>query len=247
MDVTLVHNAESLLNRQLDTEAAALLRESLERRGIRFRMAMRTTAITGDVRVRRVLLEDGSELAADLVVTAVGIQPNLELAQSAGIQCDRGILVDDTMQTFDPRIWAIGECVQHRRVTFGLVAPLWEQARVCAMHLAEFGTARYRAPLPAAHLKVSGVSVFSAGDLRGGDGAESIVLRDPARGVYKRLVLRGGKLEGAVLYGDSSDGAWYCDIMREGRDVAPLRDSLLFGEPCRAVTPVAQEVAAAPQ
>jgi len=237
MDVTLVHNSDTLLNRQLDAEAARLLRDSLGKRGLRFRMGVRTIALAGTDRVRSVCLEDGSELAADLVVTAVGIRPNLELARSAGLQCDRGILVDDTMQTFDPRIWAIGECVQHRRTTFGLVAPLWEQARVCAMHLAEFGTARYRAPLPAAHLKVSGVSVFSAGDLRGGQGAESIVLKDPARGIYKRLVLRGGRLEGAVLYGDATDGAWYCDIMREGRDVGAMRDALLFGEPRRATSP----------
>jgi NAD(P)H-dependent nitrite reductase small subunit len=229
MSVTLVHNSDNLLNRQLDAEAGGFLAGSLEKRGITLKLGSRTARLEGDSRVRRVVLADGSVLDADLVVTAVGIRPNIALAKDAGVQCDHGILVDDTMQTFDPRIWAIGECVQHRRVTFGLVAPLWEQARVCAVHLAELGTARYRAPLPSALLKVSGVNVFSAGKLGDEEGTESIVLRDARRGVYKRLVLRGGRVEGAVLYGDVSDGAWYCELMNSGADVGQMRDGLLFG------------------
>jgi len=228
MQVTLVHDNDTLMDRQLDTEAGRLLRESLERRGIVFRMGANTVRIDGTERARSVALDDGSELAADLVVTAVGIRPNIGLAASAGLRCDRGILVDDTMQTFDPSIYAIGECVQHRRTTFGLVAPLWEQARVCATHLAELGALRYRQSLPAAQLRISGLQVFSAGDVRGGDGCESIVLSDPARGIYKRLVLRDNKVQGAVLYGDVADGARYCELMREARDVAAVRDALLF-------------------
>ena len=229
MAVTLVHKSQTLMNRQLDVEAGRLLRESLESRGISFRMGARTLAILGGERAEGVHLDDGTELKADLVVTAIGIQPNIDLALSAGLRCDRGILVDDTMQTYDPRVYAIGECVQHRSATFGLVAPLWEQARVCAVHLAELGVSRYRSPLAPAHLKVTGISVFSVGDVSGGEGAESIVLKDPARGIYKRLVLRDNKVQGAVLYGDVTDGAWYCDIMRDGRDVGGMRDALLFG------------------
>jgi NAD(P)H-dependent nitrite reductase small subunit len=236
MSVTLVHNSPNLLNRQLDAEAGWFLAGSLEQRGITLKLGVRTERLEseapsgqGEPRVRRVVLDDGTVLEADLVVTAVGIRPNIELAKAAGIQCGHGILVDDTMQTFDPRIWAIGECVQHRRATFGLVAPLWEQARVCAVHLAELGTARYRAPMPSALLKVSGVNVFSAGMLASDEGTESIVLRDARRGVYKRLVLRGNRVEGAVLYGDVSDGAWYCELMNSGADVSSMRDALLFG------------------
>jgi NAD(P)H-dependent nitrite reductase small subunit len=268
MSVTLVHNSPNLLNRQLDAEAGCFLAGSLEKRGITLRLGVRTERIEGDApgaegepsaesqrnaegqqRLRRVVLDDGSVFEADLVVTAVGIRPNIALAKAAGIQCDHGILVDDTMQTFDPRIWAIGECVQHRRTTFGLVAPLWEQARVCAVHLAELGTARYRAPMPSALLKVSGVHVFSAGKLESGEGTESIVLRDARRGVYKRLVLRGNRVEGAVLYGDVSDGAWYCELMNSGADVGSMRDALLFGSKA-AGTPEARpraEASPAPQ
>lgn len=231
MGVSLVHNSACLLNRQLDAEAAGLLKETLEKRGLSILTGVRTVALAGDGHVRGVVLEDGRVLDADLVVTAVGIRPNIELARKAGLHCDRGILVDDTMQTFDPRIWAIGECVQHRNATFGLVAPLWDQARVCAVHLAEFGTARYRAPLAAAQLKVTGVHVFSAGNLGDHAGSESIVLRDPARGIYKRLVLRNNRVEGAMLYGDVSDAGWYGELMRKGSDIAPLRETLLFGAP----------------
>jgi NAD(P)H-dependent nitrite reductase small subunit len=230
MSVTLVHNAGSLMNRQLDAEAGDLLREELERRGLAFRMGARVAAVQGKERAEAVLLADGSRLPAELVVTAIGVSPHVDLARRAGLQCGRGILVDDTMQTFDPRIWAVGECVQHRRATFGMVAPLWEQARVCAVHLAELGASRYRPPLPVTQLKVPGIRVFAAGDLGDGEGCESIVLRDRERGIYKRLLLRDNKVRGAVLYGDVGDGARYCDLMRGSLDVAGLREGLLFGE-----------------
>ena len=152
---------------------------------------------------------------------AAGVRPNIDLARHTGLRCDRGVLVDDTMQTYDPSIYAVGECVQHRNLTFGLVAPLWEQARVCAAHLAEVGTARYRASLPATHLKVTGVDLYSAGDFLGGEASEAIVLRDPKRGVYKRLVIRDNKLRGAVLFGDASDASWYFDMISTGSDIGP--------------------------
>ena len=229
MTVTLLHNSDNLMDRQLDAEAGNLLRESLAQRGIDIRMGVRTQEIVGGQRVEAVVLENGTRIAADLVVTAIGIRPNIALARDAGLQCDRGILVDDTMQTYDPRIWAIGECIQHRNNTFGLVAPLWDQASVCAAHLAEWGSARYSAPPPAASLKVTGIDVFSAGDLHEDQDSQSIVLRDPERGIYKRIVLRGNRVCGAVLYGEVCDGAHYSDLMREGANVDDLRETLLFG------------------
>jgi NAD(P)H-dependent nitrite reductase large subunit/NAD(P)H-dependent nitrite reductase small subunit len=229
MEVTVVHRFEALMERQLDTAAAALLRLSLEQRGIEFRMPAQTVAVTGTGHATGLRFADGTDLLADLIVMAVGVRPNMELARQSGVRCDRGVLVDDTMQTYDPSIYAVGECVQHRDLTFGLVAPLWEQARVCAAHLAEVGTTRYRATLSATHLKVTGLDLYSAGDFLGGSAAEAIVLRDPKRGIYKRLVIRDNKLRGAVLFGDASDASWYFDMMSDGRDIGPLRDTLLFG------------------
>jgi len=229
MQVTVVHRSGTLMERQLDEAAAALLRRSLEQRGVQFRLRARTEAILGNARVSGVRLDDGSELAADLVVMAVGIRPNIDLAKRAGLHCERGVLVDDTMQTFDPSIYAVGECVQHRNTTYGLVAPLWDQARVCATHLAEVGHGRFAAPPISTRLKVTGIDLFSAGDFVGSARSESLVLKDPKRGVYKRLVIEDNRLRGAVLYGDTKDGAWYVDLMGRGDDIGPLRDQLLFG------------------
>ena len=160
---------------------------------------------------------------------ATGVRPNIELASGAGLRCERGILVDDTLQTYDPSIYAVGECVQHRNRTFGLVAPLWEQARVCAIHLAELGVSRYRGTLPATQLKVAGIELYSAGDFGTADGNETLVMQDHRNGIYKRLVIRDNRLRGAVLYGDARLGSWYFELMSAGQDIAALRDTLLFG------------------
>jgi NAD(P)H-dependent nitrite reductase small subunit len=239
MDVTVVHLSECLMNQQLDAHAGELLHKELAAQGLKFCLAARTVAIQGEDRVSAVQLADGRELPADLVVMATGVRPNIELAKSAGLRCDRGILVDDTLQSFDPSIYAVGECVQHRDSTFGLVAPLWDQARVCAAHLAERGVRRYGGSRVSTQLKVSGVKVFSAGDLQVGAGRESLVMRDPRRGVYKKLLIEDNKVRGAVLYGDTVDGNWYFDLINQGRDVGALRDTLLFGE-------IASSPAAAP-
>jgi len=231
MDVTVVHLFETLMERQLDAAAATLLRASLTSRGIHFKMPAQTAAICGESAVEGVRFADGSEIEADLVVMAVGVRPNISLARETGLRCDRGVLVNDTMQTYDPAIYAVGECVQHRNVTFGLVAPLWEQARVCATHLAELGVSTYRGTLPATQLKVTGIELYSAGDFSNIGNDEDIVLRDPARQVYKRLVIRDNKLRGAVLFGDASAGPWYFEMMAKGHDVAAIRDELLFGPP----------------
>ncbi|NOY15316.1 MAG: NAD(P)/FAD-dependent oxidoreductase [Gammaproteobacteria bacterium] len=230
MDVTVVHLLDSLMERQLDPPASDLLKTSLMEKGLNFLMEAQTAEIIGDQRVEKVKFSDGSELDTDLVVMAVGIRPNIELAEKAGLYCERGLLVSDTMQTFDPRIYAVGECVQHRGNTYGLVAPLFEQAKVCANHLATLGYGRYEGSVTATKLKVTGIDLFSAGNFNGDEDTEEIIFQDPKAGVYKRLVLRDNKLEGAVLYGDTIDGAWFFQLMREGTDISDIRRQLLFGQ-----------------
>lgn len=229
MDVTVAHLLPTLMERQLDAPAAMLLKASLESRGLNFRMSARTVAVLGEERATGLRFDDGTEIPADLIVMAAGVRPNIELARRAGLRCERGVLVDDTLQTFDPSIYAVGECVQHRNSLFGLVAPLWEQARVCATHLAELGVSRYRGALTAAQLKVTGIDVYSAGNFAASEGSESLVLRDHRQGIYKRLVVRNNRLCGTVLYGDTRHGPWYLELMASGTDIAPLRDQLLFG------------------
>jgi len=229
MEVTVVHATDSLMERQLDKPAATLLKQALERRGLRFLLNAQTSGILGQDRVTGVCFKDGSEIPADLVVMTAGVRPNVELAQAAGLRCERAIVVDDTLQTYDPRIYAVGECVQHRNATFGLVAPIWDQARVCAAHLAGAGHRRYIQQATATKLKVTGVDLYSAGDFVGGEGSEDLVLRDARRGVYKRLVLQDGCLVGAVLYGDVQDGPWYFDLIQNRARVGGMRQRLLFG------------------
>ena len=229
MNVTVVHLLDTLMERQLDPVAGGLLRKSLEERGMVFRMPAQTQAILGEDRVTAVRFGDGSELPADLVVMAVGIRPNFELAKKAGLYCERGIVVSDTMQTYDGRIYAVGECVQHRRQTYGLVAPLFDQAKVCANHLAMKGFATYDGSVVSTKLKVTGIDLFSAGDFAPGPDKEEIVLQDANRGVYKRIVLRDKKIIGAVLYGDTIDGPWYFQHLRDGTDVSQMRERLVFG------------------
>jgi nitrite reductase (NADH) large subunit len=229
MDVTVVHLLDCLMEKQLDPAAAGLLRASLEARGIQFRLQAQTARVLGEARAEGLAFADGSDLPCDLVVMAVGIRPNKALAEEAGLSCERGILVNDTMQTFDPRIYAVGECVQHRGATYGLVAPLFEQGKVVANQLAEDGYFQYRGSVTSTRLKVTGIDLFSAGEFQGGDGCEEVVFQDPGRGVYKKVVFKDGRLAGAVLVGDADDGAWYLDLMREGQDVSELRDGLVFG------------------
>src|SRR5690606_36652000 len=197
MDVTVVHLGPTLMEKQLDAVAGALLKRSLEARGIAFKMPAKTAAVLGqDGAVRGVRFDDGDELDADLIVMAVGIRPNVELARASGLACDRGVLVDDTMQTFDPAVYAVGECVQHRGLCYGLVAPLFEQAKVVANHLAELGIARYTGSSVSTKLKVTGIDLFSAGDFVEDDEGDALTFRDPGRGVYKKLVIRDGRIRG---------------------------------------------------
>ena len=231
MDVTVVHLADWIMERQLDKAAADLLQKSLEVKGLKFLLGKQTAELVqGESgRVAALKFKDGESIPADLVVMAVGIRPNAALAEKAGIHCDRGIVVNDTLQTYDPKIYAVGECVAHRGIAYGLVAPLFEQAKVCANHLARFGIARYQGSVVSTKLKVTGIDVFSAGEFMGGAGTDEIVLNDAAGGVYKKLVLKDNKLVGAVLYGDTGDGAWYFQLLKDKQCVGNIRDRLLFG------------------
>jgi nitrite reductase (NADH) large subunit len=264
MEVSVVHIAPWLLERQMDEPAARLLQKSLEDKGLKFLLQKQTAELLsspspasgGGVgvgegvdartpsppaplplagegskgRVRAIKFKDGDTAPADLVVMAVGIRPNTTLAESAGLHCNRGLVVNDTLQSItDPRIYAVGECVNHRGTAYGLVAPLFEQAKVCANHLAEHGVARYQGSMTSTKLKVTGIDLFSAGNFMGGEGYEEIVFQDPGRGAYKKLVLKDNKLAGACLYGDTLDGAWYFELLRDGTDVSDYRDKLLFG------------------
>ncbi|MDN3516924.1 nitrite reductase large subunit NirB [Aquisalimonas lutea] len=231
MEVTVVHLMPWLMERQLDETAGNYLKESLEARGMRFRMQAETSEIVGDDNgIESVRFKDGSEEAADLVVMAVGIRPNKELAKRAGLHCERGVVVSDTMQTFDPSIYAVGECVQHRGTCYGLVAPLFEQARVCANHLAGYGFRLYEGSVTSTKLKVTGVDLFSAGAFQDAEGVENIVYQDPHAGVYKKVCVKDDRIVGTVLYGDTGDGTWYFQLLRDGTSIADFRDSLLFGQ-----------------
>jgi len=238
MQVTVVHIGNWLMERQLDDQAGDLLRKALETRGLRFKLGAQTQALIGgpDGRVTAVQFKDGEAIPADLVVMAAGVRPNTGLADSAGLHCERGIVVSDTMQTVtDPRIYSVGECAAHRGVAYGLVAPLFEQGKVCATHLAQVGIGRYQGSQTSTKLKVTGIELFSAGNFSGGEGYEEILLSDPYTGVYKKLIIKDDKLVGACLYGDTDDGSWYFKLVREGREVAEIRDQLMFGQPLKPV------------
>jgi len=228
-DVSIVHLMDRLMERQLDARAAGMLRAELEARGIAVHLGAATARLHGRGRVEAVELEDGRQLEADLVVLAVGIRANTALAQAAGIGTGRGIIVDDGLQTGQTDIFAIGECAEHRGNCYGLVEPAYEQARVLARRLAGDTGAAYAGSVLATNLKVSGVHLFSAGDFLGASGTEEIVLADPQARLYRKLVIAGDRLAGAVLYGDTADGLWYLDLIRSGAPIAALRDRLAFG------------------
>ena len=226
--VTLIHLMDRLMERQLDAPAADLLKSLVEPKGIEVLLNANTARIHGTTRVEGVELTDGRKLEADAVIFAAGIRPSITLASEAGIAVNRGIVVDDHMQTTAPDIFALGECAEHRGVCYGLVEPAYEQARVLARHLAG-GPDRYNGSVVATNLKVSGVSVFSAGDFIGTDGSEAIVLRDIKRGTYRKLVIADGRLAGAVLVGDVSDALWYLELIRARESVAAIRTEMMFG------------------
>ncbi|MFZ1991100.1 MAG: nitrite reductase large subunit NirB [Alphaproteobacteria bacterium] len=230
MEVTVIHLMPTLMERQLDTAAGYLLEKAIEARGIRVLTKTNTKGIMGQAQVEAVLLEDGRELPADIVVMAVGIRPNIALAKDAGLDVGRGVKVGDDMRTSDTDIFAVGECVEHRGACYGLVAPLYEMAKTVAARLAGDVSAAYQGSVTSTKLKVTGIDLFSAGDFAEGKDREEIVLRDAARSIYRRLVLKDNCIIGAVLYGDTSDGAWFFDQLKCATDVSSLRDTLIFGQ-----------------
>lgn len=236
MNVTVLHLMDRIMDRQLDAKASLMLKKSIEQKGIRILTEANTAELMGqDGHVTQLRLKDGTVLDADLVVFAVGIRPNMALAQSAGLRCNRGVLVNDTMQTYDPSIYAVGECIEHRNQTFGLVEPLWGQAFICASHLAEHGSLTFKAPTVPTQLKVSGCDVFSAGlidpeqsEIK--EDFEDIVLNDEKRQIYKRIIIQKDKVIGAVLFGDTEDGTWYAELIADQTPISSFRTKLLFGK-----------------
>jgi nitrite reductase (NADH) large subunit len=230
MTTTVVHLMPTLMERQLDPNAAYLLQKAIEKRGIEVLTGANTTAILGERSVTAVRLEDGRTLPADLVVMAVGIRPNTVLAKEAGLEVKRGLVVDDHLRTSDDNIFAVGECVEHRGQCYGLVAPLYDMAKTLGAALAGEQVSGYTGSATSTKLKVTGVDLFSAGDFSEGDEKDDIVLRDPSRGIYKRVVLRENRIVGAVLYGDTADGSWYFDLLKKNADITAMRDTLIFGQ-----------------
>ncbi|MEI7805289.1 MAG: FAD-dependent oxidoreductase [Hyphomicrobiales bacterium] len=226
--VTLVHLMDRLMERQLDKPAAEMLKRDVEARGVNVLLAAETARIGGRRKVESVTLTDGRIIPADIVVVAVGVRPNTELARAGGLNVNRGIVVDDGMMTSIAGIHAIGECAEHRAQCYGIVEPAYEQAKLLAQRFAGEDV-RYGGSVQATNLKVSGVNVFSAGDFLGVEGTESVILSDPGFGTYKKIVIRDGRLIGAVLFGDTADGLWYLDLIRTGTSVEHFRDDILFG------------------
>lgn len=227
--VTVLHLADRLMERQLDREGASLLAAEIAARGIDIRLNCTAERFVGEERVEAVELTDGSTIPADLVVVAIGVRPRVGLAVAAGLDVNRGIDVDDGLASSDPSIFAIGECAEHRGLVYGLVEPAYEQARVLATRLAG-GRERYTGSLLATNLKVSGVSVFSAGSVEPGEGDDVLLLRDPGMGVYRKFVLRDGRLAGCVLVGDTTGALFYLGLIRSQQDISPIRADLPFGE-----------------
>jgi nitrite reductase (NADH) large subunit len=227
--VSVVHLMDRLMERQLDLRAAALLKRAVESKGVTVHLNGETAGILGSKHAEAVALKDGGKIEADIVVVAVGIRANAALAHGAGLVVDRGIVVNDHMQTSLTDIHAIGECAEHRRICYGLVEPAYEQARVLARHLSGDIKAAYTGSVLATNLKVSGVNVFSAGDFLGAPGTEQVVLSDPGLDSYKKLVIADGRLVGVVLYGDTADGLWYLDLIRSNASVDKMRNELVFG------------------
>ena len=231
MDVTIVDLAERLLNLQLDSTAASLLKIELENKGLSFRLGITIKEILSeDGHISRVVFADGSELPADLLIMAAGVRPNIKLAKKIGLFCEKGIVVHDTMQTYDPRIYSVGECIQHRGNLFGLVAPVYEQAKVCANHLAKHGVADYMAISSATMLKVTGIDLFSVGGFLGDETSEDIIFIDHALNIYKKLVIKNDLIIGVLMYGDTTDSAWYLNLLKDGVKISSIREHLIFGQ-----------------
>ena len=246
MDVTVLHLMPTLMERQLDPAAGYLLQNAFLDLGIDVFTEANTKQILGhDGKVVGVELDNGTRIDACMVVMAVGIRPSTSLAEQAGLEIGRGIIVSDDMRTSDPDIFAVGECVEHRGQCYGLVAPLYDMAKVIARQLTGDAIASYEGSVTATKLKVTGIDLYSAGDFAEADDREEIVLRDAAAGVYKRLVLQDNRIIGAVMYGDTADGPWFFDMLKKATDVTELRESLIFGQAYQGGSPLDPSAAVA--
>ncbi|MDN3593241.1 NAD(P)/FAD-dependent oxidoreductase [Methylobacterium adhaesivum] len=242
VDTTLLHVMDRLMERQLDHAAAGLVKRAMEARGVHVLLKADTAAIEGNGRVERLVLADGTVLPADLVVMSVGVRPNIALAQGAGIETARGIKVDDRMQSSDPRIFALGECAEHRGQVYGLVEPAYEQAEALSRHLVG-EEAAYTGTSLATSLKVSGLPVFSAGAIEAPEGSETILMSDPGLGLYRKLIVADDRLLGAVFVGDIAEQGWCKELIRTGAAIGGHRDDLMFGR--QASSPLAPQPLAA--
>ncbi|MCJ2036518.1 NAD(P)/FAD-dependent oxidoreductase [Methylobacterium sp. J-068] len=238
VDTTLLHVMDRLMERQLDHAAAGLVKRAMEARGVTVRLKADTAAIEGEGRVERLVLSDGTVLPADLVVLSVGVRPNVALAQNAGLETARGIKVDDRMQSSDARIFALGECAEHRGMVYGLVEPAYEQAETLSRHLVGEAAA-YLGTALSTSLKVSGLPVFSAGEIEAPEGAETVLMSDPGLGLYRKLIVAEDRLLGAVFVGDIAEQGWCKDLIRTGASIADHRDDLMFGRSASAPQPLA--------
>ena len=238
MDVTVLHVMPTLMERQLDPAAGYLLQKAVEERGIKVITKANTKAIIGEGRVEGIELDNGTIIPATLVVMAVGIRPNASLAREAGLAVNRGIVVDAGMQTSDGDILSVGECAEVDGMVYGLVAPLYEMARIAASHLAGDRTPAFIHSDTPTKLKVTGINLFSLGDFAEGDDREEIVLRDATAGVYKRLVLKDNRIIGTVLYGETADGAWFNDLKKKATDISEMRETLIFGQAYQGGSPL---------
>ncbi|WP_319557880.1 NAD(P)/FAD-dependent oxidoreductase [Thiomicrorhabdus sp.] len=238
MSVAVVHRSAVLMNAQMDAEAGGMLQselatDSAERQGMRFYMQSEVVEINSNDsnrHIQSVRLKDGRELPCDLLVMAIGIRPNVELGMQAGLEVNRGIAVNDQLQTSDANIFALGECVEHRRQTYGLVAPLYEQAKVLAQVFANQSDSIYEGSLTSTMLKVTGIHLFSAGDFNGdGANSETLIFRDPQAGIYRKLILQNNHIVGVLLYGDTYEANWLFELLQNQTDVSTFRDTVLFG------------------
>ncbi len=239
MDVTVLHLMPTLMERQLDPTAGLLLEQAFQARGIDVLTQANTKEILGEEgKVVGIRLQDGTEIDARIVVMAVGIRPSITLAQHVGLEFNRGILVDDYMRTSDPDIFALGECVEHRGQCYGLVAPLYEMGAVLAETLLG-GKSLYHGSVTATKLKVTGIDLYSAGDFAETEDREEILLRDEHSGIYKRLVLENNRIVGAVLYGETADGPWFFDLLKNETEISAIRETLIFGQAYQSETTLA--------
>ncbi len=228
MQVQVVHLMPRLMEQQLDNPAAKMLKKDLEAQGMEFLMEKQTAEIYGGERVEGITFSDGSSIECDLVVMAVGIRPNVVLAKQAGLNVNRGVVVNDQMQTSVPSIYAIGECAEHNGITYGLVAPLYEQGVELAKYLTGENTAGYHGSILSTQLKVAGCDLFSGGKIEEDENTDAIIVQDQFSGVYKKVLVSDNKVVGVVLYGDASDGTRLFSMLKKETDISDFTSAAVL-------------------